>query len=194
MTPLLFLLWILLCSRITFDAGMLQIVIVGILVTALIRFFMYKALDLGLRAELLFYKRIAYVLWFAVLLVVEVLKANFTVIRILTRHPDTIHPVIVKIRVPLKDDLARTLLSCGITLTPGTITIDTEKDIYIVHCLDESLGEGLESSSFVRLLLRMDELTAKASRGSETVTDGSAHSKPDQDTSKNQEEGAARHD
>lgn len=161
MTPVLFLLWFILCSRISFDAGMLQIIIIGIIVTALVRLFIYKALGLGLREELLFYPRAGYILLYALMLFIEVLKANFTVIRILTRKPDKIRPAIVRFRVPLRDDLARTLLSCAITLTPGTITVDTEKDLYTVHCLDAALGEGLETGSFVRLLVRLDKLTEK---------------------------------
>ena len=161
MTPALFLLWLVLCSRISFDAGMLQIIVIGAIVTALVRLFIWKALGLGLREELLFYPRAGYVILYALMLILEVLKANLTVIRILTRHPDDIHPVIVKFRVPLRDDLARTLLACAITLTPGTITVDTKHDVYTVHCLDAAMAEGLESSAFVRLLTRLDRLTAK---------------------------------
>ena len=161
MTPLLFLLWFILCSRISFDAGMLQIIVIGIVVVAIVRLFLYKAFGLGLREELLFYPRAAYVLVYAFLLFFEILKANFAVIRILLRRSGKIHPAIVRFRVPLRDDLARTLLSCAITLTPGTITVDTEQDLYTVHCLDASFGEGLESSIFVRLLLRLDKLTEK---------------------------------
>lgn len=161
MTPALFLLWFILCSRISLDAGMLQIIVIGAIVTALVRLFIWKALNLGLREELLFYPRAGYVILYALMLVFEVLKANFTVIRILTRHPDEIRPVVVKFRAPLRDDLARTLLSCAITLTPGTITVDTKHDLYTVHCLDASLGEGLENSSFVRLLVKVDRLAEK---------------------------------
>ena len=161
MTPALFLLWLVLCSRISFDAGMVQILVIGAVVTALIRLFMYKALHLGLRSELLFYPRAAFLALFALLLILEVLKANFAVIRILLRRRRPISPAIIRFRVPITDDLSRTLLSCAITLTPGTITVDTEGDLYTVHCLDAAMAEGIETSVFVRLLTRLDRFTAR---------------------------------
>ena len=161
MTPALFLLWIVLCSRISFDAGMVQILVIGIVVTALVRIFMYAALHLGLREELLFYPRTGYVILYILLLLYEVLKANFAVIWLLLKKPERLRPAVVKFRVPVRDDLVRTLLSCAITLTPGTITVDVEDDVYTVHCLDVSLADGIESSSFVRLLTHLDAFTAK---------------------------------
>lgn len=35
-------------------------------------------------------------------------------------------------------------------MTPGTITIDVRGDQFLVHCLDESFGEGLEGSEMER--------------------------------------------
>jgi len=68
----------------------------------------------------------------------ECLKANLDVAyRVL--HPGLpIHPGIVRIRTELKTDLARTLLANSITLTPGTMTVDIDKDrgyLYI-HWID----------------------------------------------------------
>lgn len=181
MTLALFLLWILLCSPTTLGAGTVQILIIGAIVTALIRLFMYKAMRLGLREELLFFPRVGYILLYVLLLIWEVLKANFAVLRILLGKPDSIRPAIVRVRIPLKDDLSRTLMSCAITLTPGTITVDVDhdkRDLYTVHCLDASMGEGLESSGFVRILTRLDRLAekhppkAKPSQNSEVSSKG----------------------
>lgn len=183
MTPVLFLLWIILCERISFDEGMLQVLIIGAVVTAIVRTFMAKALNLTMRAEILFYRRLGYIFVYIFMLLWEVLKANFTVIRILLFRPKSIRPVIVKFCVPIHDDLARTLLSCAITLTPGTVTIGTKKNLYTVHCLDESLAEGLESSAFVRLLTRMDRLAAK-----DMPPDGKAESTKSAETAESTEE------
>lgn len=164
MTLALFLLWILLCSPTTLGMGTVQILVIGVIVTALIRLFMYKAMRLGMREEKLFFPRVGYISLYVLLLVWEVLKANFAVLRILLGRPDSIRPAIVRVRIPLNDDLSRTLMSCAITLTPGTITVDVdhdERDLYTIHCLDALMGEGLESSGFVRILMRLDRLAQK---------------------------------
>ena len=49
------------------------------------------------------------------------------------------------------------LLANSITLTPGTITIEQREDEYTVHCLDSSFIEGIEKSTFVKLLERMEK-------------------------------------
>ena len=67
----------------------------------------------------------------------EMIKANFEV-AYLVIHPNLpIRPGIVKIKTKLKKDSAITVLSNSITLTPGTLTVDVNKDeqeLYI-HCI-----------------------------------------------------------
>ncbi len=58
--------------------------------------------------------------------------------------------------IPFKTDTARFLLANSITLTPGTITVAVEGDKFIVHCLDKTLAEGIESSVFVKLLKKIE--------------------------------------
>ena len=46
-------------------------------------------------------------------------------------------------------------LANAITLTPGTITVLLEDNSYTVHCLDESLAEGMNESVFLK---RIEEI------------------------------------
>ncbi|MGN1095828.1 MAG: Na+/H+ antiporter subunit E [Eubacteriales bacterium] len=157
MAVLLFLLWILLNGRFTFDAGMLQIVISGVIVSGLVYIFAVKAFSMSPKAELYFWKNVFLLIAYAAVLVFEVIKANFAVISIILNKKKNPSPAIVKIRVPLKRGFSRFLLANSITLTPGTITVEQEEDIFIVHCLDRSLAEGIEKSVFVKLLERMEK-------------------------------------
>ena len=65
-------------------------------------------------------------------------------------------PVIIHFKTDLKSRTARVLLANSITLTPGTITVSLEDDVYTVHCLDKSLAEGIDSSVFVKLLKKLE--------------------------------------
>jgi multicomponent Na+:H+ antiporter subunit E len=68
----------------------------------------------------------------------EMIKANLHVAYLVIHPFKPIRPGIVKIKTLLTKDSALTVLSNSITLTPGTLTVDINKEageIYI-HCID----------------------------------------------------------
>ncbi len=73
--------------------------------------------------------------WFMVRLTWEIIKANYDVAKIVLDPRLPIDPRIVEYRTCLPDDLPRTVFSDSITLTPGTVTVDLEGDLLMVHCL-----------------------------------------------------------
>lgn len=77
---------------------------------------------------------------FAGVFLAALLRANVDVAFRVLRPSLPIAPGIVRIRTNLKTPLARTLLANSITLTPGTITVETHGEVFFVHWI--SLGEG----------------------------------------------------
>lgn len=67
-----------------------------------------------------------------------------------------VEPALIEFETHFKNDTSRFLLANSITLTPGTITVAVEGDRFIVHCLDRTLAEGIESSVFVKLLEKIE--------------------------------------
>ena len=57
----------------------------------------------------------------------------------------------------LKSQAGKAMLANAITLTPGTITVTLEGSEYTVHCLDESMAEGIQDSEFVKYILKFEE-------------------------------------
>lgn len=157
MIILLFLLWIVLNGRFTADAGMLQIVVIGIVVAGLAYWFAHRALGYTIKAELRMLKKSPILIAYLFLLIKEVILANFQMMKIVTSKKAEIHPVMVKFKVPLKTRFARVLLANSITLTPGTITAELEDDEFTVHCVDTAFSEGMENSSFVKMLERLEK-------------------------------------
>ena len=49
------------------------------------------------------------------------------------------------------------MLANAITLTPGTITVSLEDNRYTVHCLDESMAEGMNESVFVDYIEKLEK-------------------------------------
>jgi len=157
MIILLFLLWVMLNGRFSADAGMLQILIVGVAVAGFAYWFAHKALGYTIKAELNILKKSPILIAYFFLLIKEIIIANFQMIKIVLNKNFEIHPVLVKIKVPLKTRLARVILANSITLTPGTITAEVQDDKFIIHCVDTSFSEGIENSSFVKMLERLEK-------------------------------------
>lgn len=68
----------------------------------------------------------------------ECLKANIDVAYRVIHPKRPIRPGIVKVKTSLKSDTAITFLANSITLTPGTLTVDVDKEngILYVHWID----------------------------------------------------------
>lgn len=152
MLLLFFLVWIIFNGNIT-----TEIVIFGVAIAALVFAFVCKFMDYSLQKEKIFYKKIFSFAAYVILLVTEIIKANFSVIHMVLTRTEIMEPVIVRFHTTLKTDTARVLLANSITLTPGTITVALTDDELVVHCLDKSLAEGMEDSMFVKMLEKMEE-------------------------------------
>jgi len=91
----------------------------------------------------------------------EVLKANIDVAyRVL--HPQLpINPGIVKVKTTLKTDIALTFLANSITLTPGTMSVDIDKDdnILYVHWIDVKSQDVEEATRII--VERFEKILAK---------------------------------
>ena len=145
---LFFVLWILLNGRITAELVILGLVIAGIMTA-----FSVKVIGYSPANDRRIGRRLPWFLLYALNLVREILKAAWICMGCVLRavEPD---PVIVEFHSGLESELQNVLLANSITLTPGTITVFQEKDHFVVHCLRREFAEGMEESSFVRLLRR----------------------------------------
>jgi len=148
---LFFFVWIVFNGRIT-----AEILIIGALVALAVFAFFCKFMDYSIKKEILFYKNLVFFFEYLYLLIKEIVKANLAVTHMILTQKEVMEPVIVTFKTKLQTETAKVMLANSITLTPGTITVSLEEDEFVVHCLDKSLSEGIESSSFVELLERME--------------------------------------
>lgn len=109
-------------------------------------------------------KRYLWAVYYIVILIYECFKANLDVAyRVI--HPDLlIRPGIVKIRTALESDIALTFLANSITLTPGTMTVDIDRDngilyIHWINVVDEDIERAtkLIVGKFETILKRIFE-------------------------------------
>ena len=87
----------------------------------------------------------------------EIVKANFDVTkRVLGLAP--ISPTMIQVRGTQKTDLGLVTFANSITLTPGTISIDVEKDGHIlVHAISREGAEGLADGEMDRRVTEMED-------------------------------------
>ncbi|MDP8269416.1 MAG: Na+/H+ antiporter subunit E [Candidatus Tenebribacter davisii] len=81
-------------------------------------------------------KAIIFMLIYIFVFAWELIKSNMDVaFRVI--HPIIpINPGIVKVKTKLKSKLGRVILANSITLTPGTLTVDTNGEDYYIHWID----------------------------------------------------------
>ena len=147
-----FLSWIIFNGQIT-----TEIVLFGLGISTVVFWFVCKFMDYSLKKEWKLYRSVGFFLWYFLVLLKEIIKANLDIIPRIYTVEEEMEPVIVKFRVNLKSELSRVILANSITLTPGTITVSLEGDEYTIHCLDASLAEGLDTCIFVKLLEKYEE-------------------------------------
>jgi multicomponent Na+:H+ antiporter subunit E len=81
-------------------------------------------------------------------LVVEIIKANIMVAKIVLQPKIDIKPGIIAVPIDSKTDIGITAIANTITLTPGTLTIDVSEDrkVLYVHAIDATDPEGVAQS------------------------------------------------
>ena len=76
-------------------------------------------------------------------LLVEVVKSNLHVARVIVDPRLPISPRLVRVKATQKTDLGRVVFANSITLTPGTLTLDIRDDEVLVHALTEVTADGV---------------------------------------------------
>ena len=90
-------------------------------------------------------------------LVVEIVKSNINVAKIVLNPKMPIEPSFVRVPVRFKKDFNKVLYGNVVTLTPGTLTVDIDEDEYIIHALTKDAAEGLHGSELEKHVLRLEE-------------------------------------
>lgn len=149
---LYFLLWIVFNGNFT-----LEIAVFGVVIAAAVFAFTCKFADYSIEKEKMLFRNLFRIMRYVVVLVIEIVKANFAVVHLILSEEEEAEPALVSFRADLKTAAGRSALANAITLTPGTITVLLEDNVYTVHCLDETLAEGINESVFARMIEEIEK-------------------------------------
>lgn len=149
---LYFLLWVIFNGNFT-----LEIAVFGLVIAAAVFAFTCKFADYSIEKEKMLFRNLFRILRYAGVLVIEIVKANFAVVHLILSEEEEAEPALVSFQADLKTAAGRSALANAITLTPGTITVLLEDNVYTVHCLDETLAEGINESVFAKMLKEIEK-------------------------------------
>ena len=86
----------------------------------------------------------------------EVIVANVQVAALVLSPKMPISPEIVKIKQPLNKDINRAFYGNFITLTPGTLTIDSTPEYLLVHGLTKNHVKDLSQSPLQKAFVKLE--------------------------------------
>lgn len=151
MFALLLVLWIIFNGNIT-----VEILIFGVIIAAAVSFFAVKFMGYSFKKEFSMLKKAHLFVWYGAALLWEIIKANLILVKCVFKGQKGVVPYVCRFKSPVSSDMAKNMLANSITLTPGTITVFQQGDDFVVHCLDKSMAEGIDSSIFVKILKKIE--------------------------------------
>ena len=146
-----FVIWLLLSG---FFDNMLLIAL-GVLSCALVVFITYR---MGLFEQdnpspgliLRFLRYLPWLIW-------EIIKSNIDVAKCILDRQLPISPTLFRVKASQKSDLGKVIYANSITLTPGTISVNVDKDEIEVHALTRATADGVLSGEMDRRVTAIEE-------------------------------------
>lgn len=91
----------------------------------------------GVPLNIRFGRMVRYAFW----LLVEILRADWAVTKIILSPDMRLSQRLLRVPATTRTDLGKVVYANSITLTPGTVTVETEGDTFIVHALSDEAAD-----------------------------------------------------
>lgn len=101
--------------------------------------------------ELRFGHAFFYFFW----MILQIIKAGIHVAKVIISPSMPTNLAMVQFKVNLPNSHAKMILGNSITLTPGTVTVSIEGDLFTVHGLDDSSFEGILNDEMPHQVLKL---------------------------------------
>ena len=106
--------------------------------------------------DLALFSTLKYVFW----LIVEIGKADWAVTKLIISQDPQVRQRLISVPATQHSDFAKTLFANSITLTPGTITVETETERLIVHALTDEAADLKALSAMGERVTALEKLPA----------------------------------
>jgi multicomponent Na+:H+ antiporter subunit E len=89
-------------------------------------------------------------------LLVEIAKSNLDVAKIVLKPTIEVDPVMIRVKASQTTAIGKTIYGNSITLTPGTITVDVEDDVFLVHALTQAGADSVREGEMDRRVAALE--------------------------------------
>jgi len=86
----------------------------------------------------------------------EIVVNSFYVLKLIFRGEQALSPTIITIPLDFKEDLSRVIFANSITLTPGTLSLQLDRDSIQVHALTRELADELLTGEMARRIKELE--------------------------------------
>ena len=148
----LFIFWLILIPRYTIEN-----IVAGLLVCLGALWFSSELLIEEDQASIYSRKGFSLYIRYIYHLIIEIIKANIDVAKIVLSKEMNIQPQFFKVQLRLKKDLNKVIYANAITLTPGTLSVDMGDDYILIHALTQAAAQGVEGSILEKGVLELEE-------------------------------------
>ena len=94
---------------------------------------------------------------FIFIMLIEILKSNWQVAKIVLSPSLPISPSFVKVQKTFKKDFDKVIFGNSVTLTPGTLTVDIDEEGFLVHALTKEAAEGLKDNIIEKSIRELED-------------------------------------
>lgn len=149
----LFIFWIILSPEISLQEIFMG-VIVSLVIVVLNSNFVFKEDETSLYEM----KNIKFFAIFLTKMLLEIIKANIDVAKIVLNPSLPISPVFIKVPVVFKKDFNKAIFANAVTLTPGTLSVDILEDGIVIHALTKAAAKSMYNSMMEQYIKKMEEI------------------------------------
>ena len=139
----LFIIWVIANGTLAFDTLIAGAVVSAIIALAFASFSQVYSV-IRWSPKVVFY----YLMYLSVF-IIELVKANLNVMRLVFSPRIDIKPGIVEIKTELKSPIGRLALANSITLTPGTLVVDIKGNSLFIHWINISVTDPVAATEAI---------------------------------------------
>lgn len=148
---LLLIFWVIIDAKVTFES-----VLIGATASVAIIYINRDMLFSKQDSNSSIFRFLRYYPILLAVLIVEIIKSNIQVAKVVLSPQMPIEPTFVTIPVTPKKEFNRFLYGNVINLTPGTIVIDIKDGSYLIHALNKHNADALHHNKLEQLVLRLE--------------------------------------